>query len=123
MLLSGRGKVQTFRTSRLRQGCRRAYKKAMSEMERPEVPADTNDGTTNRSAEGTASVEPMLHNPPSGATTPAESSSAAGPSRPTQPSPRPVATSRSPLLELQQSPDRYEARTITGSGYEASTDT
>jgi hypothetical protein len=81
-------------------------RQAIAEMEGPEVPEDTNDGATNRSAEATASDEPMLYNPPQGATTPAESSSAAGPSHVTQPSPRPVATSQSPSLELHQSPDQ-----------------
>jgi len=57
LLLTGRGKIQTFRTPRLRQGCRQAYRQAMAEMEGPE--GETNEGTTNPSMEPSASVEPM----------------------------------------------------------------
>jgi len=56
MLLSGRGKIQTFRTPRLRQGCRQAYREAMAEMEEPD---DNDDNTnTNQSVEPSASAEP-----------------------------------------------------------------
>ncbi|KAF8586044.1 hypothetical protein K439DRAFT_1659937 [Ramaria rubella] len=57
LLLSGRGKVQTFRTPRLRQGCRQAYRQAIAEMEGPDD--ESNEGITNPSAEPSASAEPQ----------------------------------------------------------------
>ncbi|GJJ11325.1 hypothetical protein Clacol_005557 [Clathrus columnatus] len=41
MLLSGRGKMQNFRTPRLKQNCRKAYREAVAEMEDPGDGDDT----------------------------------------------------------------------------------
>lgn len=59
-------------------------RQAIAEMEGPEE--ETNDGFTNHSVEATASVEPVVHNPPSEMPSPvAQSLPEAGPSHLIQP--------------------------------------